>query len=92
MFLSLYHDPAPGKTSKIIEGLKAHNAKFHAEGDSKTYIWNIVTGPRSGQISWAQGPLKYSKLDEGLTDEHNAAITLGVESEIESNDEKKAIL
>lgn len=72
MFLSLNLDPTPGKTAKVIEGLKAHNAKFHAEGDSKAYIWNIVTGPRSGQISWAQGPIKYSKLDEGLTDDHNA--------------------
>lgn len=72
LFLSIYLDPAPGKGVELVEGLKAHNQKFHAEGDDKAYFWSILTGPRSGQFVWAQGPIKYSKLDVALTAEHTA--------------------
>ncbi len=72
MFLSISLDPAPGKGVELVQGLKAHNQKFHAEGDDKAYFWSILTGPRSGQFVWAQGPIKYAKLDEALTDEHTA--------------------
>lgn len=71
MFLSLYLDPAPGKTVDMVNGVKAHNQKFHADGESKAYLWSILSGPRSGQYVWTQGPMRYAKLDEGLTLEHN---------------------
>jgi len=71
MFLGINLDPIPGKSVELVKGVKEHNAAFHVEGESKAYLWAIVTGPRSGQYAWAQGPMKYSKMDEGLTEEHN---------------------
>ncbi|MFZ9045605.1 MAG: hypothetical protein ACO2ZZ_07035 [Cyclobacteriaceae bacterium] len=70
MFLGMYLDPIPGQSVELVKGVKAHNAKYHAEGDDKAYLWNILTGPRSGQFSWAQGPIKYAKLNEALSEEH----------------------
>lgn len=72
MFLGMYLDPIPGQSVELVKGVKAHNAKFHADGDDKAYLWSVLTGPRSGQFSWAQGPIKYTKMNEQLTDEHAA--------------------
>ena len=71
MFLGINLDPIPGKSVDLVKGVKDHNAKYHAEGESKAYLWAIITGPRSGQYAWAQGPMKYAKMDEGLSAEHN---------------------
>ena len=72
MFLSIALDPIPGKSVELVKGVQEHNAAYHTEGESKAYLWAIVTGPRSGQYAWAQGPMKYAKMDEGLSDAHNA--------------------
>ena len=71
MFLSLYLDAAPGKAVDLVKGVKAHNQKFHAEGESTAYLWSVMTGPRSGQYLWAQGPVHYATFDTGLSEEHN---------------------
>lgn len=71
MFLSLYLDPAPGKAVELVKGAKVHNQKFHAEGESKAYLWSIMSGPRSGQFVWVQGPVHYVTFDTDLTEEHN---------------------
>ena len=70
MFLSESLNPLPGHATELVKGVKAHNEKFHASGDDKAYVFSILTGPRSGQFVWVQGPVKYAKLDETLSDEH----------------------
>lgn len=72
MFLTEVLNPIPGKSQELVKGIQAHNAKFHVEGDDKAYIFSILTGPRSGQFTWIQGPIKYGKLDQTLSDEHTA--------------------
>lgn len=72
MFLTINLDPLPGKVVELQEGVKAHNAKYHASGESKAYLFAIMTGPRSGQFAWTQGPMSYASLDKALTKEHTA--------------------
>ena len=72
MFLSMYLDPAQGKAVELVNGVKDHNKKFHAQGESQAYLWRVVSGPHSGQYAWAQGPMKYAKMDESLSTEHDA--------------------
>ena len=71
MFLSLYLNPAPGKSMDLVKGVKAHNEKFHSEGEKTAFLQSVMTGPRSGQYVWVQGPVHYATFDEGLSDEHN---------------------
>ncbi len=72
MFLSIALDPIPGKAVELQEGVKAHNAKYHASGEAKAYLFSVMTGPRGGQYVWTQGPMTYASLDKPLTKEHTA--------------------
>lgn len=70
MFMSQALDPIPGHAVDLENGVKAHNAKFHTSGEAKANLFAILTGPRSGQYSWVQGPMSYASMDKALTKEH----------------------
>lgn len=72
MFMTIQLDPAPGKALDLEKGTKAHNAKYHADGNTKAYLWNVLSGPRSGQYIWGQGPMIWEGMDSGLSEEHTA--------------------
>ncbi len=70
MFLNQLLDPIPGKSIELENGVKAHNAKFHASGEDKASLFSILTGPHSGQYAWVQGPMTYASMDKPLSKEH----------------------
>ena len=55
MFITQTLHPIPGHSVDLEDGVKAHNAKFHASGESTARLFAIITGPRSGQYSWVTG-------------------------------------
>lgn len=71
MFSTLYLTPAHGQMEELINGIKAHKADFHP-GDSPhaVTIFRIMSGPRSGDLIWLEGPQMFSDLDKGLGDGH----------------------
>ncbi len=71
LFYHLYLDPEPGNRVKVAKGARYHNQRYHKEGESKAYLWDVVTGPRAGTYMWGQGPMRYSKFEEKQSDEHN---------------------
>ena len=72
MYLNQVLDPVPGHAVDLENGVKTHNAKFHAAGEAKAYLFAIMTGPRSGQYAWIQGPMSYASMDTPLSAEHAA--------------------
>lgn len=70
MFMDQILNPLPGHAVALEAGVKAHNAKFHASGDATARLFTILTGPRSGQYAWIQGPMTYATLDKPLSAEH----------------------
>ena len=70
MFMDQILNPLPGHAVALETGVKAHNAKFHASGDATARLYAILTGPRSGQYAWIQGPMTYATLDKPLSAEH----------------------
>ncbi len=61
-----------GHQQQLMQGLKAHNEKYHQEGASSVNVWQIRSGPRSASLNWVQGPLTWAHFDEELSDEHLA--------------------
>ena len=72
MFMNEILEPMPGHAAQLEKGVKAHNAKYHTTGEAKASLFSIMTGPRSGQYAWVQGPMTYATLDKPLSAEHNA--------------------
>jgi len=72
MFMTIELDPLPGKALDLQKGVKAHNAEYHQDGSSKGYLWSVLSGPRSGQYIWGQGPMNWGDMDTPLTEDHNA--------------------
>jgi hypothetical protein len=80
MFEQIYLEPRNGELTKLEDGVKKHNAKYH-DGNSgpKAYLFNIWTGPASGQYVWAMGPMKLSHMDSPLSREHTRDWEMNVE-------------
>lgn len=55
--------PDYAKLKILGENMRKHNQKYHASGPYKASVYNISTGPNSGNIIWEMGPLTYSHLD-----------------------------
>lgn len=72
MFTTIHIDPLTGHDQQLLDGLKAHNEKFHQEGMDRADVWSIQSGPNSGDLSWVMGPVTWSHFDTPLTDEHMA--------------------
>jgi len=55
----------PDKKSelKLIDGVKAHNAKYHTNKKATASLYFVLTGPNSGKYAWINGPMNYSDMD-----------------------------
>ncbi len=62
-----------GQTAMFEKGLAAHNKKYHNADPYKTGIFNINTGPNSGQYELTLGPMTFTQ-NEGrpASAEHDA--------------------
>ena len=71
MFHTSYIKVKDGKHSQLRSAILKHNAKYH-NGDNrpKAYLWYVDTGPKSGQYTWAEGPMTFSDKDKPLTKEY----------------------
>jgi hypothetical protein len=45
------------------KGVAAHNKKFHSAAPYKTYIYEINTGPQSGQYELVMGPMTFTQME-----------------------------
>jgi hypothetical protein len=72
LYMNQILEPIPGKVVEFENGVKAHNAKYHASGEDKAALFSILTGPRSGQYAWVQGPMSLAQMDKPLSKEHSA--------------------
>ncbi len=70
MYSTIELTPKDGHYMELMEGLKAHNAKYHSEGWESVNVWNIVSGPRSGKLNWVMGPHTWTHLDKAMEDDH----------------------
>jgi hypothetical protein len=58
-----YMKPKTGSIALLKKGIAAHAAKFHAADPYKMFIYEVVTGPRSGQYFVGLGPATFTQLD-----------------------------
>jgi len=71
MFQTSILELRDGQVSKLMEGVKKHNDKYHNGKDRpKAYLWYINAGQYSGNFSWATGPIQFSHLDDALPADH----------------------
>jgi len=80
MFQAITLAPKDGQGAQLRAGIKAHNAKFHQEGNEAVNVWMINSGPRFGTLIWVKGPLTYTDMDsplqaEGHMDDWQANVT-----------------
>ena len=69
-----------GEITKLESGVKKHNAKYHdGKNGPKAYLFNVLTGPYSGQYSWIMGPITLSHMDASLSSDHTKDWEVNVE-------------
>ncbi|MDH3244271.1 MAG: hypothetical protein OEM26_06620 [Saprospiraceae bacterium] len=84
LFMTIDLDPAPGKALDLEKGVKAHNEKYHKEGNTKGYLWSVLSGPRAGKYVWGQGPMLWEGMDAGLSEDHAADWEMNVSAHCKS--------
>lgn len=70
MYQTIELTPKAGHFNEFMDGLKAHNSKYHTEGAETVNVWQIESGPRSGSVVWVKGPLTWTDYDTPMTDDH----------------------
>ena len=71
LFENIYLEPINGQTTKLVQGVKKHNAKYHdGVNGPKAYLFFVWTGEYSGQYVWVKGPMKWSELDGAAGEAH----------------------
>jgi len=62
----------PGQEEAFEEAVKAHNAKYHAEGPYKAALKYTINGPGGGTYAWVMGPTSWTAMDDRpLKGEHD---------------------
>lgn len=73
MWESIMLTPNNAKLKVLSDNMRAHNAKYHKEGAYNATVYNIISGPHSGNIIWMMGPMMFkhndSRPSEGGHDE-----------------------
>ena len=63
----------PGNEQAVAEGITKHNKTYHAEDPYRNSVFSILTGPHTGDLMFAMGPLTFTQLDNRpASSEHNA--------------------
>ncbi|MCY1636607.1 MULTISPECIES: hypothetical protein [Marinifilum] len=60
---SVYILPKRGMSDKFEQAIKAHNDKFHPEGDYVAGLRKVDYGEKAGWYVWIMGPTTYAALD-----------------------------
>ena len=69
-----------GEITKLESGVKKHNAKYHdGKNGPKAYLFNVLTGPYSGQYAWIMGPITLSHMDASISADHTKDWEVNVE-------------
>jgi hypothetical protein len=55
--------PDNTKLKVLQDNMRKHNMTYHKDGHFKAVVYNIASGPNSGNIIWEMGPMKYSHND-----------------------------
>ena len=53
----------PGQEEAFEEAVKAHNAKYHPDGDFKAKLKYTINGPAGGTYAWVMGPTSWTAMD-----------------------------
>jgi len=64
-----------GKEKQAIERMKAHDEKYHKEGEvvGKGFVGSIINGKNAGHVYWTYGPFAFADWDTSeLAKEHEA--------------------
>ncbi|GAB7087753.1 hypothetical protein [Marinifilum fragile] len=64
---SVYILPKRGMSDKFEKAIKAHNDKFHPEGDHVAGLRIVDYGEKAGWYVWIMGPTTYAALDNRPT-------------------------
>lgn len=65
--------PKSGEVEQLEAGIKAHNKKYHAEGDFAARVYWIANGRYTGNYHWSMGSLPWSAMDNTTWDESEHA-------------------
>ena len=60
---SIMLTPDNTKLKALHDAMRSHNQKYHSTGTYKAQVYDIVSGPNSGNIIWEMGPIMYPHLD-----------------------------
>jgi len=55
--------PDNTKLKVLQENMRKHNMTYHKAGPTKAIVYNITSGPNSGNIIWEMGPMMYKHND-----------------------------
>ena len=69
MWESIMLTPDYTNLKVLGDNMRAHNAKYHAEGPYDATVYNINTGPNSGKIIWMMGPMMFKHNDSRPSDD-----------------------
>lgn len=67
-----YMLPKVGMEKEFVDGVKAHNEKYHKEGPFKASLDYILTGREAGWYVWIMGPCTFTDLDSRPDDDVHA--------------------
>jgi hypothetical protein len=63
MWESIMLTPVNSQLKTLEENMRKHNKTYHQEGAYEATVFNIVSGPNSGNLIWEMGPLMFTHLD-----------------------------
>ena len=55
--------PKQGQSQALEDAIKAHNEKYHPEGDHHASLSYNINGPNGGSYSWIMGPTSWTAMD-----------------------------
>lgn len=54
----------PGENQALEKAIKAHNEKYHPEGDYHAQLYYNINGPDGGSYAWIMGPTSWTAMDD----------------------------
>jgi hypothetical protein len=87
----MYIMPKQGMEEKFEAAVKAHNTKFHPEGQYKAGLRKVDYGDKAGWYVWVFGPTSYAALDTRPTKEggHSADWSTTIDPLVETYGETR---
>ena len=68
MWESIMLTPDNTNLKVLGDNMRKHNATYHKEGPFEAAVYNISSGPNSGNIIWEMGPMMFSHNDSRPSD------------------------